>query len=1222
MPKRPAKPLRRDRRRPSANSKVAKKSSGSVKPKSGKPSPVKPAHATTLVPVSTDGQTSSIPPIVALGASAGGLEALRDLFTHTPSDTGFAFIMVMHLDPSHKSAMVELLSRVTTMPVTEAEEGMSIRPDHLYMIPPAKILTVRQGRLRIDGAPPRGEGPHPVDRFFTSVAQDQGPRVAAVIMSGMGKDGTLGCHAIKHHGGFVIVQSPESAKATGMPESAIAADDPDRILPPSEIPDALIEHFGANTRGEATKLPRAQDMINLQAALLRRTGHDFSSYKRGTIERRVRRRMDLRRINDYSEYTKIIQHDAVEAAALFRDLLVGVTDFFREPESWDALQHLVIDPLLTERSEGSTIRIWVPGCSTGQEAYSIGMLMYERMEALRRRMNVKIFATDLNESSLEIARAGIFLPDSVAALSPVRRDRFFIPGQGAYTIAREVRSMVIFARQSLIADPPFSRLDLVSCRNVLIYLDQDLQRRVLGLMYHGLRQGGFLILGNTESAAHLEGRLRPLNKKWRIYQRIGAPGPHVPTWPMSESTGRPNRGSPAAAPFHANQAAAPREANEARLVAIAHRLVLDRLAPASVLTDEAGKILYYSGPTQEFLLQPPGMPTGSLLELARPGLKGRIADALAKIKRTHKSVELTNVAMRRGGSTHSVTVNASPVREAANIAPVFLFVFEESSKKGLRKLREPDDSGGDRGLIRQLELDVKIAREDLQAHAEETETANEELKAANEEMMSMNEELQSSNEELETSKEELQSLNEELTTVNNQLQGKVEELEGTNNDLENLLASTDLATIFLDRDFNIRRFTPAIRRLVSLAQGDTGRPITDFAQRFSDERLLEDAREVLETLQPAQNEVHSHEGRTYLRRILPYRRDQDYIDGVVITFVDITERASTHGDINRLAAIVESSDDAIISKDLNGTILTWNVAAERLFGYTAKQAVGQPIGLLIPKDRMHEEARLIEKIRSGNALEHLETVRVRSDGIPVDVSITVSPLRDRNNRVIGASTIARDIRDRKAADEHQKAMLAELDHRVKNTLTVVLSLASQTMQQSKSLDHFSEMFEGRILALARAHQILSACRWKGGDLRELIQRTLAPQMGSDGKPEKRIRLGGPSVMMPPRVAVGLGMVFHELTTNAVKYGALQDSSGDLGVEWRVRNENGETLLECDWIETLKVPNEREFTSGFGFSLIEFAVRKDLGGDVKVDLKPTGLQARISVSWQVGAGISI
>jgi two-component system CheB/CheR fusion protein len=958
-------------------------------------------------------------PVVAIGASAGGLEAYQELLKAIPPDTGMAFILVQHLSPRHATLMPELLAQHTSMPVQLADRETVVEPNHVYVVPPDALPAMDDCVLHVSRPSRRRDRRSPIDSFFRSLAEDQGDDAAGIILSGTGTDGALGLKAIKEHGGLALVQAPETARHDSMPRAAILTGAADAVLPIAEIPGRLIAHrsqlYGRrHGRGPEGFREEIGDHLGKICSILRRTtGHDFRRYKQSTLVRRVRRRMDELRAESVPSYVELLSRDPQEAEHLFHDLLIGVTHFFRDPEAFDALMEKVFPLLFEGKDADSQVRVWVPGCATGEEAYSLAILLREHLDRLEAPPQVLVFATDIDSQALEVARQALY-PESVASqMSAARLERFFVQQGNMYQVAREIREMCLFSVHNLITDPPFSRLDLISCRNLLIYLESDLQKKVVPLFHYALRPGGFLFLGSSENIGGKPELFRTIDKRHRIFQsRDMVVRPPV-NFPLTD---RVRFGLRQGDDPHRRPAAREREVARAF-----ESVLIENFAPACVVVTEQGDIVYFSPRTGRYLEPPAGVPTLNVLDMARKGLRLDLRTALHKAVTGRTAVTHEDVTFEADGTTQRINLIVRPMPEPGEEAGLFMVVFQEVVPARESRGEEAGDSrsaAGESPTVQRLEAELRATRDHLQATLEELESSNEELVSSNEELLSMNEELQSANEELQTSKEELQSVNEELETVNAELKKKIEELARANSDLQNLFASTQIATVFVDRELRVTRFTPAATEVFRLIEGDVGRPISDIAPRFINGRLTQDIRDVLRTLAPRERQVYAaDDGSWYILRILPYRTLDDVIDGVVITCVDVTDLKEAQEQAAQLAAIVESSRDAIVGKTLDRVVTSWNAAAERMYGYSAQEAIGRPIDFIVAEEHRAQIAAAFEQLRQGIPIEPFETVRVRKDGTRLDIFLTLSPVRDPAGRLLGVSGIDRDISDRKRAEE-------------------------------------------------------------------------------------------------------------------------------------------------------------------------------------------------------------
>ena len=832
----------------------------------------------------SDLETKVVFPIVGIGASAGGLDAFEKFFTNMPPDTGMAFVLVQHLDPTHKSILSQLIKRYTSMNVLEVADGMLVEPNSVFVIPPNRYIGILHGKLHL--LEPTALPGHrtPIDYFFRTLAEDQKENAICVVLSGTGTEGTLGLRTVKGEGGMGMVQDPESAKYDGMPRNAISTGLADYVLPVEQMPEQLI----AYVRHAMIKVPGKPDELTLKDAdhlgkifiiVRSQTGHDFSHYKQNTMLRRIERRMAVNRITELSRYVRHVQEQPGEADNLFKDLLIGVTSFFRDKEAFSVLREKAIPKLFENRSADRPVRIWVPGCATGEEAYTIAILCRDFMDRLKKRFSVQVFATDLNNEAIETARLGNY-PESISTDVPVEfLERYFTKEDSFYRIKQEIRDMVVFALQNVITDPPFSRIDLVSCRNLLIYLGAELQKEVLPLLHYALNQHGFLFLGSSESIGEFTDMFSVLDRKWRLYTRIDREFGRDTVLHLHRPTVTDRR------------ITAPAAMERPRRREVVEKLIMESYGPAGALVNEKGEILYIHGRTGKYLEPASGdfAAKNSILDMARQGLKIELASSIRKAVARKTEIRFDRLRVKTNGSESLINLVVKPISEPASMKGQLLVLFEdipfeEANGTGT----EPTDSSEaeEHPRVRQLEHELSSTREYLQSAIEELETSNEELQSTNEELQSSNEELQSTNEEMETSKEELQSVNEELNTVNSELQQKIQELTRTSNDLNNLLASTDIGTIFLDIHLNVQRFTPTMTDFINLIQTDVGRPLAHMVTKLKYGRLVEDAQEVLRTLVPKEEEIQTNDDRWYSMRILPYRTFENVIEGVVITFVD------------------------------------------------------------------------------------------------------------------------------------------------------------------------------------------------------------------------------------------------------------------------------------------------------------------------------------------------
>lgn len=969
--------------------------------------------------------------IVGIGASAGGLEALQKLFTNLPPKSGMAFVVIQHLDPKHESIMGDLLGKFTTMEVQTVSEPVKVFPDHVYMIAPNVTLTIKDGLLQthspIDDRPFRA----PIDKFFRSLGEDQKALAACVILSGTGSDGTIGLKSIKENGGLTIAQSPATAKYDSMPRNAINTGLVDHIANLEMIPPLLADYVrlldGLPTADQFDDYT-GKSLATIRRLLRQHTGHDFSAYKSGTLLRRVQRRMRVLLRTSLTDYVQELAIDREESQRLFKDLLIGVTHFFRDPEVFHKISSDVIPILLRETPSSDQIRIWVPGCATGEETYSLAILVAEALTGQEQAPRVQIFGTDLDDVALNIARQGFYGDGIADHLTPQRLDRFFIRQANGFLVRREIRDLCLFSPHNLVKDPPFSRLDLVSCRNLLIYWESELQQRAIALFHYSLKPYGFLVLGPSEQVGDHANLFRSFDKKMRIYKKLSdhTTSSQFPLPVLNEATRQPH---------HRRLTSAVASGQVEEIPVLFERALREEFGPAAVLINDAHEILYATRRTKDYLELPEGAFHNDLVTMLHPTLRLEISMAIRKAMLTHQPVIHPAIEIQKGEQIQKVTVIVKPVTATGDDLRLYMIVFQELGASVDRALVVQAPASTDQ-FTQDLEMELRRVKEQLQATIEDLQSANEELNASNEELLSMNEELHSTNEELQTSQEELQSVNEELETVNSELRQKVDQLDRANSDIENLLTNTQVAILFLDRSLRIVKFTPSLQQLFRILPSDVGRSLRDIVLRFSFEDFPETVHHVWKSLVPVEQEIwQSEDASWHLMRILPYRTVTDLVDGVIVTFIDITERKRVTAEAARLAAIVDSSTDAILGQTLDGIITTWNDGAEKMFGYSQEEAIGKPRSMLLPKDYEDDFTAVYPLLRAKKDVQPFFGRRARKDGTPFDVSISISPHYDPSGNVIGLAAIKRDV-------THHKQIQDEC-LRLNQQLTAILNEAVQ-----------------------------------------------------------------------------------------------------------------------------------------------------------------------------------
>jgi two-component system, chemotaxis family, CheB/CheR fusion protein len=907
------------------------------------------------------------PHVICIGASAGGLEPLQTFFAHVKDMPCCAYVVITHLEASKPSMLPELIQRHASLPVDQIADGLRLEKDHVYIIPPDREVTLEDQHFRLSSRKKDGYA-QPINAFMCSLAKVEKHRSIGVILSGMGSDGSLGIRAIKQEFGMVVAQDPETTQFASMPRSAIDTGLVDAVLMPKEMPQyiaSFIKQQGKMSPYGSRPLDRqtAQSLGDIVYLLRKHSGHDFSNYKTGTLLRRIQRRMGIHQLEDMASYIRYLHEHPKEIGVLFKEMLIGVTNFFRDPEAWTVIESKVLPQLLDDKPDDYTVRIWVPGAATGEEAYTIAIVFQDYIERHHLNLKVQIFATDINEDAVEAARVGLYPPSIAEDMSEERLRRFFTKENGYYRAGRQIREMIVFAAQNLIKDPPFTKLDYICCRNLLIYLDSDLQRKVLPLFHYTLRQGGVLFLGSSESIGEFAELFETLDSRWKIYRR--------------RETGQARAVVDFA--LRHGEIPQPRDVKHAQpsLARVAERGLLEAFAPPCVVAKKDGEIVYIHGRTGQYLEPAPGQARLNVIEMAREGLRNRLPSLIQSAMGTRGKVATDGVKVRTNGSEILVKVIVEPVRDETVHDDLVLISFHDDSGSRPRKSK---GGKGRSGYVDELERELADTRENLQTTIEELETSNEEMRSVNEEYQSTNEELQSANEELETSREEMQSLNEELGTVNEELQDKVDTLTLMAQDMQVFLDSLDNPTIFLDHELQIKRFTSQARRVLNIMDQDLNRPLAHLATHLKDVNLLEAIQQVNESLEPLERVVETHDGHPYLMRVLPYRKVDHTIEGIVLNFVDVQKvrGAVQHGD-NLLPrdlaeTVMNTIREPIIVLDEELTVILANAAFYATFDTTERATVGHRLDELSRGDWKIKELRqrLEQTLAQETRLENLE----------------------------------------------------------------------------------------------------------------------------------------------------------------------------------------------------------------------------------------------------------
>lgn len=1126
-------------------------------------------------------------PVIGLGASAGGLEAFQAFLKALPADLGYAYVLVQHLDPNHESMLAELLSRRTSMPVRQVTDGMVIEPNSVYLIPPNHSLAIEKAHLRLtDFVQPRGFR-RPIDVFFRSLAVDQGPNAACIVLSGTGGDGAEGLREVKEAGGLALVQEPDSAKYDGMPKAAVATGSVDKILAVRDMPAALRDYFD-RSQSQAVAVPNGGEfLLKVCEELRRKLGHDFSQYKRSTMLRRVQRRMQVLGIGVADDYLRRLRENHQEADLLFRDLLINVTCFFRDSEAFATLRREVIPELLRDKGAADTIRIWTPGCSSGEEAYSIAILISEALSRSDARPRVQIFATDIDEPVLQKARAARYTPAAVRDVPVELLDRYFYAQEDDYTLVQTIKDMVRVSNHNLIKDPPFSRVDMVVCRNLLIYLNPTLQQRLIPVFHYALRPEGFMFLGSAENIGSRGDLFEPVDAASRIFRRKGGARQSIH---MPLTVDPFLYGAPADPESSGNTAADRADA--------VTRMIMDGYAPAHVVVDSLHDVVRSSPRTGRYLELAAGSPSARITDLAKRGLRSSLRAILETVHRTGRRTVHRGIRVDDEDGYFLVTLTAQPLTKDET-----LVVFQDASPR-IDVVLEEDDTPHlpDSDSIKNLEDELDETRIRLRTTVEELETSNEELKSTNEEMMSMN--------------EELQSTNEELSTVNEELKSKVDQLARANADLENFIESTQVPTVFLDSKLRIRSFTPATKSLFRFQEQDKGRPLSDLvspaAQPF--ERW---AREVLTSGEPVEHEFSVDGAKeSYVVRILPYRAE-DTIDGVVIVFTDVSKIRQVQAEVVRTEGIVRarSSEIETLYKtapvgmaliDRNRRYLKINQHFADLNGVHMDEHIGRSLEDMSPALFKALNRPMEDVFARGREIANLEATITTSTGEARDFLIDVYPYEE-GGRVTAVGLILKDVTQLRALEKEMRRLMDELQHRVKNTLATVNSIINQTVATKTEHGELSQTLKARVAALAATHDLLTVDDWKGAPLRQILWAELLPY----GQPE-RVTLEGPQIDLPPKHALALTLTLHELATNAAKYGALSKNGGSLLVRWAIKTDASGRELSLEWIEKLEHPlATHHVKESFGMKLIKNAITHDLRGACVHKLGTDGVNCKIT-----------
>ncbi|HEU4960201.1 MAG TPA: CheR family methyltransferase [Sphingomonas sp.] len=1151
--------------------------------------------------------------VVGVGVCAASLRSLEALFAELHGDLPAAYLIAVgQEDGIDVNSVVEALSQQTALPIKIAADGDVLEVGQIYVAGPDDLITIVDGHVRTretdDPIHHRGT----VDSMLISLAEDAHDRSVAVILAGLGSDGTAGVVATKKFGGLSIAEAREGEDDPAEQGATSPNGIVDLLLPIDQIAKQVALYIGnlhivgeGGVQEEAAEQAAAE--IGQIATILRNvTGNDFHGYKRNTFFRRIQRRMQVVQVDAIEDYVARLRADREEVHNLFQDLLIGVTQFFRDPSEFDALAG-ELPRLFDGKGPDDQLRVWVLGCATGEEAYSIAILLREHMATLESPPHVQIFATDLDARALAIARAGRYADTIAEHVSPERLARWFVKEGDTYCVVKELREICIFSPHNLIKDAPFSRIDLLSCRNLLIYLNSDLQNRVIPIFHFSLRSGGVLFLGSSENVTRHQKLFAPIDRKKRVFRRLDTATRVLPDFPLSPRV-------PHVDGAH-NAVPRIRPASLAGTVSRCAEAIAERYAPAYAVVDDQYEVLHFSGRTGRYLEPSTGAASLNLLSLVHRDLRLDLRSALHKAVAEGGRIETPHVPLSLDGRPHAVNLVVEPVGGDDAAAIVVLFqdagpLLESLAQDGERLVSDEH--------VQRLEGELRLTKERLQATIEELESTNEELKSSNEEYQSINEELQSANEELETSKEELQSVNEELQTVNGELAHRVGELARANSDLKNLLESTQIATVFLDNDLRVRNFTPAATDVFHLLETDVGRPIDHVAARVAFPDLQGDVRRVLKTLTPIEREVAGIDGdRNYVVRVLPYRSIDNFIAGAVLTFLDVTtavqaERAMRESEA-RLQIAIDVGQLATWDWNLTSGTIAWNDEHFRIEGYEVGEV--EPsydawVSRIHPDDREAAEAALAHARDSRQEYAHQFRIIQARGGATRWVSARGRFFYDADDQPVRMIGVMEDTTEQRTAQETQQILIGELQHRTRNLLAIVRSIGQQTLRSAATLEEFGQEFSDRLSALSRVQGLLS----KGDGFSVTLEDLLRGEFEAHGTfADGKVTIDGPRITLTSREVQVLTLALHELATNAVKYGALAQPDGKISVLWSISEADGKRLAAIRWTESgVTLAKDALQKRGFGRELIEHALPYDLGSETDFHFAKDGLHCELRV----------